>query len=394
MTQPKQPASGNAGTSDDAPARRLRAVLFGTGRGIFPPLAERFAREFEIVRLPEVRYPRLLLWFFLLISFHPSKKTWYRRWRHWVEHSPVSFLVVTRALGRVLQRHRGEFDLVLHFGAQCAPGFALDKPYFVFTDSCRLLSSQNPHDEVCHFRSEGEKRRWLALEGEVYRNARRVFVGSQFVRDAITAGYGVARDSVIATGFGAGLGFGESFAKTFDGKSVLYVGKGDFEKKGGLVLLRAFEEVRRQRPEAVLHIVGQPGLPSSPGVVSHGFVTDRQKLLALMREAHVLTLPSLVDRFGIVLVEAMACWTPCVSSDYGAMPEVVGDAGLVVSSGDSDALAKALLGLLGDAERSRELGLRGRSRYETYYNWETIWRLIRTEVRLGLNESSRRTETG
>jgi glycosyltransferase involved in cell wall biosynthesis len=67
---------------------------------------------------------------------------------------------------------------------------------------------------------------------------------------------------------------------------------------------------------------------------------------------------------------------------------------LVVSSGDSDALAKALLGLLGDAERSRELGLRGRSRYETYYNWETIWRLIRTEVRLGLNESSRRTETG
>ena len=396
MSQPEQSASRDAGNFAGAstPVRRLRAVLFGSGRGIFPPLAERFAREFEIVHLSEIRYPRLLLWFFLLISFHPSKKTWYRRWRHWVEHSPWSFRVLTRALGRALHQHRDEFDLVLHFGAQCAPGFALDKPYFVFTDSCRLLSSRNPYDEICHFRGESERRQWLKLEGEVYKNARRVFVGSHFVRDAITSGYGVPEHAVVATGFGAGQGFGEPFTKVFDGRTILYIGKGDFEKKGGLVLLRAFEEIRHYRPDAVLHIVGQPGLPPIPGVVSHGFVTDRQKILNLMRQAHVLTLPSLVDRFGIVLVEAMACWTPCVSSDYGAMPEVVGDAGLVVPSGDSHALALALLDLLSDSERSRDLGLRGRQRYEAQYNWETIWQVIRAEIRLALEDSAGRAQAG
>ncbi len=386
MNQQSQPPDAMAGDAGCAPNRRLRAVLFGSGRGIFPPLAERFAQEFEIVHLPEIRYPRMLLGWFLLISFHPSRKTWYRRWRHWVEHSPLSFRVVTRALGRALQRHREEYDLVLHFGAQCAPGRDLDKPYFVFTDSCRLLSSRNPHDEVCHFRSQGEERQWLALEAEVYRKAQRVFVGSRFVKDAITSGYGVPERQVIATGFGAGLGFGEAFTKHYDGRTILYIGKGDFEKKGGMVLLRAFEEVRRQRPDAVLHIVGQPDLAPMPGVVSHGFVTDREKVLTLMRQAHILTLPSLVDRFGIVLVEAMACWTPCVSSDYGAMPEVVGNAGLVVPCGDSAALASALLALLNDPQRSRELGVLGRERYETRYNWGTIWQTIRSEIRLALGD--------
>lgn len=353
---------------------------------MFPPLAERFREEFDIVQLPAVGYPGWLKFLFLLLSFHPVKKSWYRRWRHWIEHSPFSFNLMTRRYGRRLAAVDGEFDMILHFGAMCAPAPIVDKPYFVFTDSCRALSASNPHDEVCHFVSRREERQWLALEGGVYRGARRIFVGSEFVKRALTSRYGVSPTRVVVTGFGAGKGFGDVSEKSFDGRTILYVGKGDFEKKGGLVLLDAFERVRRQRPDAQLHIVGQPSLAARPGVVSHGYVSDRAKLLTLLRQAHVLTLPSLVDRFGIVLVEAMACSTPCVASDYGAMPEVVADAGLIVPQGDAGALAAALLSLLGDPQRSRQLGANGRRRYEARYNWPTIWATVRSEIAQAMAE--------
>lgn len=385
MKDPVQTEIRDLDGANPLPRNRLRAVLYGGGRGIFPPLAERFREEFEIIQLPEIRYPRFLLLFFLLISFRPSKKSWYRRWRHFVEHSPFSFRLMTKARGRQLARLEGNFDLILHFGAQSAPGPAIDKPYFVFTDSCRILSSRNKYDEVCHFATKREEKEWLALEGEVYRRSKRIFVGSQFVKDAMTSTYHVSDRHVVVTGFGAGLGFGLPFDKRYDGKTILYVGKGDFEKKGGLVLLNAFNHVRREIPDAVLHVVGQPSLASTSGIVSHGFITDRDELLTLMRQTHVLVLPSFVDRFGIVLVEAMACWTPCISSDYGAMPEVVGDAGLVVPCGDDTSLASAISALLRDREWSRALGQNGRRRYETKYNWEQIWQVIRSEMKRSLS---------
>src|SRR5262249_30384902 len=146
--------------------------------------------------------------------------------------------------------------------------------------------------------------------------------------------------------------------------TVLFIGKGDFEKKGGLVLLEAFGLVRREIPEAVLHVVGQASIPRVPGVASHGFVADRTELRDLMKAAHVFVLPSFVDRFGVSLIEAMAAATPCIASDYGALPEVVADAGLVVPRGGAGALAEALLAVLRDKALAAELGRRGRLRFE------------------------------
>ena len=144
--------------------------------------------------------------------------------------------------------------------------------------------------------------------------------------------------------------------------------------------------MRKQIPDAVLHVVGQDRLPTGDGVVSHGFVRDRNRIFELMQQANVLTLPSLIDRFGIVLVEAMAASTPCVASDYGAMPEIVGDAGLAVPAGDVDALSNALISILQDKEYSARLGAAGRRRFEEKYNWDSIWHLVSSEMRTALGQ--------
>ena len=89
-------------------------------------------------------------------------------------------------------------------------------------------------------------------------------------------------------------------------------------------------------------------------------------LADLYRAADVVAVPSLttpgwVEQFGRVAVEAMACGTPVVASDSGALPDVVGDAGVLVPPGDAAALRRALVRVGSDpalAARLRDAGLR------------------------------------
>jgi glycosyltransferase involved in cell wall biosynthesis len=78
------------------------------------------------------------------------------------------------------------------------------------------------------------------------------------------------------------------------------------------------------------------------------------------------------EQFGRVIVEAMASGIPVIGSTCGAIPEVIGDAGLVFPEGDADALAAALQRLLSDSELRARLALAGRKRVEQHYSWERV----------------------
>jgi glycosyltransferase involved in cell wall biosynthesis len=364
-----------------------RAVVFGSGFGIFQPLMLRFREEFEIVAVISVQTPRWLQYLLLPFTFRPRRADWYRNWVYHFEKTPWSFRLRTWLKGRRLRELGDAFDLVLFLGAMDSPGKRPDKPFYVFSDSTRALSSGNANDSVSWFKSDNERKKWLRLEGDVYRSARRIFVGSQYVRQSLLEHYAVPDRNVVVTGFGPGFAVERVEDKPFDGRTLLYIGKGDFEKKGGLILLEAFERVRRIIPDAHLDVVGQDSIPMQPGVRNHGFITDRDKLREMMRAAHAFVLPSLVDRNPISIIEAMAASTPCVSTDFGAIPEILGGGGLAVPCRNVEALAEALVRVLCDADFARELGRRGRLRYETCYRWDAIWARIRCEIHTSIETS-------
>jgi len=79
-----------------------------------------------------------------------------------------------------------------------------------------------------------------------------------------------------------------------------------------------------------------------------------------------------MEGFGFVLVEAMASGVPVVASNVSAIPEVVGDAGVLFPPRDSEALAKILLSLAGDPQARRNLGQRGRKRVEELFTWDRV----------------------
>ena len=89
-----------------------------------------------------------------------------------------------------------------------------------------------------------------------------------------------------------------------------------------------------------------------------GFI-DNADLPLWYASATVFTLPSLYEGFGMPLLEAMSCGTPVVASTSSSLPEVVGDAGLLVPPTDAEALGAALLRVLSDAELRAELRERG-----------------------------------
>ena len=99
---------------------------------------------------------------------------------------------------------------------------------------------------------------------------------------------------------------------------------------------------------------------------------------ALLQALDVLVLPSVTmlpwhrEQFGRVLVEAMAAGVPVVGSSSGAIPEVIGDAGLVVPERDPHALAQAIDRILTEPGLRQTLVVRGRQRARDHYAWPVI----------------------
>lgn len=92
-----------------------------------------------------------------------------------------------------------------------------------------------------------------------------------------------------------------------------------------------------------------------------GYVPDAD-LVHLYHAAACLVLPSRDEGFGLPVVEAMACGRPVIASRGGALPEVLGDAGLLVDPDDTPAFAAALRQILDDSPLAAELGARGARR--------------------------------
>ena len=166
-------------------------------------------------------------------------------------------------------------------------------------------------------------------------------------------------------------------------------------RKGGEVLLEAFEIVRRAVPEARLQIVGTqlPGLERAPdGVDALGLVRDRGRIADLYRNASVFCLPSLFDPSPLVVLEAMAWGLPCVlSRDASQHVRHVIErdaAGRIAETGDAAGLATAIIDYLHDPDAARVAGARARRAVLAGYQWADVVDRMAPAIESVLNSSS------
>jgi glycosyltransferase involved in cell wall biosynthesis len=165
---------------------------------------------------------------------------------------------------------------------------------------------------------------------------------------------------------------------------VMTTASADQPLKGLRFLLEAIAELKPRYPQLELLVVGKlqeggqtEALLTSLDLHNHvrfvsGITTEA--LIDYYAEASAVVSPSLYEGFGLPAGEAMACGCAVISSDGGALPEVVGDAGLIVPAGDSAALAVALERVLSDNLLRKTLQRKGRARMVERFCWQVAAR--------------------
>ncbi|MBR9981214.1 MAG: glycosyltransferase family 4 protein [Desulfatitalea sp.] len=160
---------------------------------------------------------------------------------------------------------------------------------------------------------------------------------------------------------------------------LIVTNSADIALKGLHILLHAVAELAPHRPQLRLVVVGMPKKKSS----IHGLIRDlglgqrvhftgridQEAFVYQYARAWAAVVPSLYEGFGLPAGEAMACGVPVISTTGGALPEVVGDAGLLVPPGDPHALADAIATLCDNPQRARALGQAGYERVMAQFTW-------------------------
>ncbi|MEU9110821.1 DUF3492 domain-containing protein [Streptomyces sp. NPDC048483] len=230
-----------------------------------------------------------------------------------------------------------------------------------------------------------------ALAAETYAQAALITPGNTHARRwQQRCGADPARLRTVYPGMGAGRFTAVEDAADDDSKTLVWVGAIE-PAKDIIGLLHAFAEIRRAEPEATLRIIGGTGRdPQAPGYRAHCRALAAQLFpdeaaddrtvgespvtfeeiggpeVPTLEDAYaggaVLVLSSVVEGFPRSLVEAMFCGRATVSTDAGAVCEVIGGTGLVVPPRNPHALAEACRALLGDPGRRARLGAAARAR--------------------------------
>ena len=159
---------------------------------------------------------------------------------------------------------------------------------------------------------------------------------------------------------------------------LIVTNSADMPLKGLYYLLRAVSKVAQTHP-VQLTVVGTPQkngysqeLIQKLGIGNLITFTGRITGEQFVREyakATAAVVPSVYEGFGLPVGEAMACAVPVISTTGGALPEVVGDAGLLVPPADDQALAHAILTILEQPQLAQKLGWAGYQRVQQRFTW-------------------------
>lgn len=229
-------------------------------------------------------------------------------------------------------------------------------------------------------------RRWYGFTGMQARVAARldaVTTVSENSRRDITSHMGLAPDGieVIPVGIDPDEFTPPPPEQLRDKDSILVITSADVALKGLVHLLEALAKLRTERPVR-LTVVGtaRPGGPAEAALDRLGLrdavrftgPVPEAELVDLLQRASVVAIPSLYEGFSLPAIEAMACGTPLVTTDAGALPEVVGSkAGLRVRAGDVGELTAALQLVLDSPSLAEQLGRAGRRRVLDNYTWRS-----------------------
>lgn len=287
-------------------------------------------------------------------------------------------------------RTRG-FDLVHHAGGTAPP--VRGAPYVLTLHDLQPLERRATHSRA--------KRAYLSVAvPPSVRGARLTAVPSEFVRRSLLARVGVDPAKVVVVPHGVDVldqaTPAEVVAERYrlDGPVILYPAI-TYPHKNHAVLIEAFARVLARHPDALLVLPGGRGGEEDHvrrqidvlGLTTRVRRTGRisaADVAGLYQAAAVVAVPSRYEGFGLPAAEAMAYGAPLIAAAATALPEIVGEAGILVDPDDVEGWAAAITGLLDapdEAQRLRAAGTRRAERYTWAANAAALAGVYREALR-------------
>lgn len=231
-------------------------------------------------------------------------------------------------------------------------------------------------------------RRWhsfLKMQKQVASQLRNLVTVSERSRADIATAFGIAPENIDRIHLGIDT---DEFAPRSHisrrSRRLMATASADAPLKGVRYLLEAVAQLVPRYPDIELLVVGRPKAGGDTECLIEQlqlapylrFVSgiSTEQLVDYYAEAEVAVVPSVYEGFGLPAGEAMACGVPLVTTNGGALPEVVGDAAIQVPVKDSAALAAAIADLFESPQRRRQLALAGRRRMQEEFCWRRVAR--------------------
>jgi glycosyltransferase involved in cell wall biosynthesis len=256
-----------------------------------------------------------------------------------------------------------------------------------------IIDKQADLEQATGWRSKWRARKFYFLthmQAFVARRLDRVITVSQSSAKEIEHSFRVTPDKLRVVYNGTDTNIFKPSEEKNDRDGLIMVGNTDDRKKGIIYLLKALyllhddgvrltivddprgrlphgDQVEPPPPSYALRLLEKFGVD---GLVSFTGRLTKEALAKQYSKAEIAVVPSLYEGFGFPASEAMACAVPVIASSAGALPEVVGDAGILVPPGDAESLANAIKYLRGDKQLQRQLGEAGRKRVQQEFSWE------------------------
>jgi glycosyltransferase involved in cell wall biosynthesis len=225
--------------------------------------------------------------------------------------------------------------------------------------------------------------RWysfIGMQKRVSKSLPRIITVSKSAREDISREFNISKEkfNVVPNGINTNLFYPIADIKG-EPNRVIVTNSADTPLKGLLFLFRAVAELAKNRDIQVT-VVGEPKkdgdiiklvreLNIGDRIEFTGRIEDHE-FVRQYAKATVAVVPSVYEGFGLPVGEAMACGVPVISTTGGALPEVVGDAGVLVPPADSAALARAINELFENPQRAQKLGAAGYRRVQAHFTWQ------------------------
>ena len=262
--------------------------------------------------------------------------------------------------------HTSTFDLPM-------PDFPDNTDHYLFIDYTWNLFVRNS-PAITHY-----PKRMLRfadqLESQSYAQVKHFFSISEYVHDNLVNNYGIAPTRITVVGTGRGNIAPFTGEKNYEKGHILFVAKGGFQKKGGLLLIESFKIAQRKNPQLRLIIVGGKKykniIGNVPNVTLTGYLAW-EELEDLFHTAALFAMPAINEPWGLVYLEALASRVPILGLNRNSLPEITcnGQYGFVVSEPEPASVANAILQAFSDPERLSQMGKNGQKYCLETFSWE------------------------